>query len=99
MKSKELNRLLIKRLNRTEYHLFQKEEENASLKEKIKGFNQLIEINQKLLMWALVQAGDELHTKELKISLNEIEEVCKKIKAHCEKDEAENTIIVRFEET
>lgn len=98
MKTKELNRLLIKRLNRTEYRLFQKEEENASLKETIKGFNQLLEINQKLLLWALVQAGDDLNTKQIKISLNEIEEVCKKIKANCKKDEESNTLIVRFEE-
>lgn len=98
MKPKELLRILFNRLNKAEYFLNEANREVEVLRAKIKGFNQLLEANQSFLLWALYHLADEKNDKVVKIPLDDIEKICKKIRAKTEKDEGSNALIVRFEE-
>lgn len=98
MKPKELLRILFNRLNKAEYFLNEANREVEGLKAKIKGFNQLLETNQSLLLWALYHLADEQDDKVVKVPLDDIDKLCKRIRAKTEKDEESNALIVRFEE-
>lgn len=89
MTTKELNRHLIKRISRAEYTIGMRDEEISELKEKLTGFEQLLELNQKVLLWALNRiATEEPDTKTKTVVLldTELDEVCKRIKSSAERN-------------
>ena len=50
MKTKELNRILIDKLSRAEYMIRREAQKNADLRLQLKGYEQLFEITQQMLM-------------------------------------------------
>ncbi len=99
MKTKELNRYLIRKLNRTEYMIRTREEEVDDLTEKVAGFEQLLELNQKLLMWALEKLAtynEESKVKQIAVPMSEVHEVYNKYQATSER--TENGILMKFKD-
>ena len=99
MKTKELNRYLINKLSRAEYTIKNREAEVDELTEKLAGFDQLLEVNQKVLMWALEKLAtydEESKSKQIKISMTEVYDICKKYQADTKK--VDDCLLMTFKE-